>query len=604
MNRDKQLEIMTILDTTYSKKELGGTLKRMAVEFVDRHRELCLEEGIQEFHLSLVSAKSLTKQHLAILVAIPFCSKKLFNAFRNILMDEVRGILDELIWVDKLSHQEIKNKFDIIIYEKEQLPYSNARYRREQYTIKPEFGMFGRQIDSAYYNEVPSMFLFLPKKLRAFLSGYCEKPKEAVFHPVAELGKTDYVYQGEQDIFLELPRIVAYKGQQQIKTNTKGRPVVSTYSKMQRKLKLREFFPESPEKQLKNMRTGLLAVLISTVRTDIVHTNAAEQLKHLIRENYTKHFASGHGIINYLKGINYLNRYNILHPEQIILNIFKKMPINEWLTFENLENFIKYNFYDVRPMAENVARRRLYYEYSDENDRYSYKTKREISSGRYYGSVLVPYIKGTCYLFAAYGMLDIAYDTPDVEVIGRTTQSPYDGLKYIKVNSLGAYVLGNISDYETPDAISKSTIRLSDNSLTVIIDEDDITAPIVLEPYTERVSPNRFRTDYSFFLKNVVNKRQLNDKINLFKQSVKIDIPENWERFFKELNQKIDPLESVRNISVFHIPADNKELLQLIAKDPLLQQICFKAEGYHIIVSNKELPKFKKRLQEFGYLLS
>jgi hypothetical protein len=199
--------------------------------------------------------------------------------------------------------------------------------------------------------------------------------------------------------------------------------------------------------------------------------------------------------------------------------------------------------------------------------------------------------------------LDVAYDTPDVSEMGKTTQSPYDGLQYIRLNKLGAFVLAKTAEYEEPSVISKSSITLSTDSLTIVVDEADTTAPVILEPYTHRVSPNRFRTDFGFFLKNTKTKQELEDKITLFKQSVKVDIPDNWEVFFKELRQKIDPLTPVKDVFVFQIPTDNPELLRLIAKDVTLRKYCLKAEGYHIIVPKKNMSRFRKRLGEFGYLL-
>jgi len=200
--------------------------------------------------------------------------------------------------------------------------------------------------------------------------------------------------------------------------------------------------------------------------------------------------------------------------------------------------------------------------------------------------------------------MDLAYNIPDLSTPGTSGYSPYDELKYIKLNKLGAYVLGISDTYEASENVSKSSIELSDKSLTIVIDEADHTAPILLRPYAQRASPNRYKTSFSYFLSFVSDKKTLEDKITLFKQTVKADIPENWNQFFDDLRKKIDPVKKLFGYNIFQIPPDNKDLMGLIAKDAILQKLCLKAEGYHIIIKNSDLNKFKNRLQEFGYLMT
>ena len=591
---------MRILDTIYNKQELSGALKATTSMFVRQHEALCEEQGIDKFQIDLAYAKTLNKALLTTLISIPFKNKILFEAYKEILVDEVRVILDELIWVKELSHQEIQERFDISIYDKSKSRYT---YSVPTYRIKPQFGIFARQIHHAYGQAIPEMSLFLPKEVRSYLMQFSEPPKGAAFEPIAKIEPTDYVYQGEQDILSDLPRIVAYRRRGEIKSNNKGVPIASTYGKMQRKLELKEFFPESEEKSLKYLRTGLLASLILAVRHAVVPTDIAGQLKELTCDHFINNFSSGHGIINYLKGMNRARRDRLQDCEVKTLLMFKEMPVGVWLAFSNIVSFVKYRDYRIEPISTSKAGN-LYYEYFDDEGHGKYSSKKWVSKERYHRSILVPYLKGVCYLFAAYGLLDIAYDTPNVAIMGKTAQSPYDGLKYIRINKLGAYALEKTSTYESSGTLTKTTIRLSEDSLTVIIDENDMISPLILEPFTERVSPNRFRTEADFFLRGVVSRTQLNHKIDTFKTSVSADIPDNWQRFFQALKGRINPLETVSDIRVFHIPNKNKELIQLIAKDPYLQEICLKAEGYHVIVSHKNLPKFKRRLEEFGYFLN
>lgn len=603
INRDLQSQIRQLLARNYTMRELERGMGKYAKQFVKKHRDICEEEGVYVSQLDLAYEKKLNKMKLELLTSIPLSGKTIFQAFRDFLPEEIGVILDELVWVDRLSHQDTEELFEITIYTSEETSYSSG-YKSMRHTLKPEFEFFDWSGGSYYSNAKAKFVIYLQADLRKILSSFYDRPKEADFHPIAEPEQTQHTYNGEQDILLELPRMIAYAGQGQIKTTTKGKVQTSTLGKMQRKLKLKEFYPDAEDKALKNMRTSLLSGLIISIKKPSVSVDIIAQLKDLMKDNYRNNYSSLYGIITYIKGTGYVDNYYVNNVEPTIFNMLKDLPKYEWVSMKNIQNHIKYNFINVQLLRGGIVRDKLYYTYKAEGRNYTYDNKVYIEPHRYIGSFINPFLKGTFFLFAAFGLLEIAYDTPNVSEMGKTAQSPYDKLKYIRLTKLGAFILGIEARYEAPDAISKSTITLSENSLTVIIDEADTTAPVVLEPYTERVSPNRFRTDFSFFLKGVGNQKQLNDKIQLFKNSVKVDIPPNWEQFFKELNQKIDPLKQVKNTKIFHIPEDNKELLQLVAKDPVFQKICLKAEGYHIFVSNKNLPKFKQRLQEFGYLMT
>ena len=53
----------------------------------------------------------------------------------------------------------------------------------------------------------------------------------------------------------------------------------------------------------------------------------------------------------------------------------------------------------------------------------------------------------------------------------------------------------------------------------------------------------------------------------------------------------------------YQLSQNDKEMIHLVAKDPVLKQLVIKAEGLIIIVMKKDQAKFKNRLKEFGYLL-
>ncbi|MEM6965684.1 MAG: hypothetical protein AAF573_13030 [Bacteroidota bacterium] len=541
------------------------------------------------------------------LVPVLFLTKKLFRAFRASLKTEVQEILDALIWEEVLSQDKIEEKFNTVIYTTEEIGV-RSNYSFERHEIKKPF-LFFKVINHnryGYGRNKPNYSLFILPKLRHHISQFYDPPKGSKIEPVEKLEPTEFIYDtGQQDIFLEIQRIIAYEKQGQIKTSSKLKPQPSTLGKMQRKLNLKEFYPiELVDKPLKTIRTNLIASLMLKNRQQLATLTGTDIFKALFNETYPKYFSSLLGIMTHLKGVG-LKHYESAFPvEPTLWDILNELPQDEWVSMENIELMIKYNFINIGLVSNYLAENRLYYEVMSEWKGGKYKEKKYIQIKDYDDAITRPLLKGTFFLFAAFGLVDVAYDTPDIEELSKTAYSYHDGLKYVRLTSLGAHLLGRTSEYEMPSEITDTKIKLSKDSLTIISDKNDPTAAVILEPFTDKVTPNRFRTDFGIFLKSVANKEDLQAKINLFKQSVGQDLPENWNTFFKELEQKIDPIRKVSNVSIFKIPEDNPALINLIAKDDVFKKIVMKAEGYQVLVARRNLTKFKTRLQEYGYLMS
>ncbi len=603
--------IAEILDHSYNKAQLDGSLKNPVRIFVTKNENFLKSEGIPNRVLVLAREKRFTKKTLADLCAIPFRNATIFNKFRQTLVDDVQKVLDALVWVKSMHESEIRDKLGVSVC----LEVRKHRYGNH-YTIarslKPEFNIFQSVNHSPYYTAA-SYSLFLSPELRKLLIRYYDKPDNANFNPIPEehLAKTDYVYaQGERDIYLELNRILAYISQKQVKVTAKGRPVASTLGKMQRKLNLKEFFKDidKEDKALKNLRTKLIAGIMVTISGKQSDPEIAGMLRrHIFQENFINRFDSAAIILAHIKGMGHLDGYDFRSVEVEAFNLLRHLPVDKWVSIQNIADYATYNILDLTAIHPNTAGNKLYFEYKDEEaeEYYTrYERKHYITTEKYEKTITRPYMKGLFFFFAAFGLVKIAYDQVDVSELGLTAFSPYDGLKYVQLTPLGFYVTGNTNTYIPPKGSTGSEILLSKDSLTILIQADDDIAPTLLEPYAERISDTRFRTDFRFFLKECRSQKELDGKIKLFKQFISNELPPNWEQFFTELRQKIDPLIPIQEMKIFKIPADNPKLIQLIARDAQLKKLVVKAEGYHVLIPKGNMSRFKKRLQDFGYFLT
>ncbi len=589
----------------YTLADLKESFFGLTRTFVQKNMTLLMQEDVPDKIILIGTYNSWTKRDLALFVTLPYLNKNLFDAFKAILPKQVAQLLDELVWEEKMTQTEIETSLGFKVYEASKSGYSGYK----QVVVKQIFKFF-RYVNIHRYSSLktPDYTLYIEPSVRRIITIYYDVPTGSKLNPVTETPAVSHIYdRGEIDIMLEMPRLLAYSQQGNIKTSAKGKPQVSSLGKMQRKLNLAEFYPGEDQKLLGLMRTNLVAGLISTMGAASSTSDHNILIKTLIQSYYANSYTSVYKLLTYLKGTAYAETYYVEKVEPHFVHLLSELPENGWVSVENLLKYLKFNFVDIRPIKSYTARNKLFYEYEAvvQYERYAYtEQKHYIDNERYDRAITIPTLKGTLYLFAAFGLLDIAYEEVDAATIGKTCDSPYDGLKYVRLNSLGAYVSGQRTRYDAPAEIRHSKIELSSDSLTIISDKDDATAAVVLEPYTEKVTPNRFKTDFSIFLKGISGKKELSDKIKLFKQSVTDELPANWTTFFDQLHQKIDPLEKISSIIVYKIPADNPALIKLIARDTKLKNLCYKAEGYHILIEKKKLTQFKTRLQEFGYLMS
>jgi hypothetical protein len=393
---------------------------------------------------------------------------------------------------------------------------------------------------------------------------------------------------------------MAYFQQGQISYTAKKRALQNTLPKIQRILSVQEFFPkDSDVKYRSTLKTAMLANLVQYGLESYKIDNIPDMLHMFFNLNYQKSlFSTAPIVLPDLKGMGYLEDYDFLNIEHHFFQLFKSLPTGKWLSFENIHNHAQYSNYDFGVVRRYVAGEKLYYEVSDST---------YIRSGFYADADLYPFavedsfLRGSFFLFAAFGLCDLKYDDIEVNELGRSCFSTWDGLRFVRRTALGDFVCGLSNTYDASGIAKNNQLLLSEDTLLITIEGSENSIGTLLDPYAERISPNRYKTDGRSFLKNVQNIKELNAKINLFKQIIGKELPPNWIFFFEDLQQKINPFIKPEEFQIFKIPPQNKVLIQLIAHDATLKKLVVKAEGYLILVAKTNMGAFKKRLQEFGY---
>jgi hypothetical protein len=219
--------------------------------------------------------------------------------------------------------------------------------------------------------------------------------------------------------------------------------------------------------------------------------------------------------------------------------------------------------------------------------------------------IIHPFVKGFMFLLAGFGILDIAYNYPKnerVQIVSAPYLSEFDGLQYVRLTPLGAYVVGLKEEYDVVIKQETANLVLDEKRLLIHMEGTDRLKAMILEKISTRVSENCYKLSYPSFLKECSSRKDILDKIKLFREHVAEKPPRIWENFLDEVINKIDPLISDPSMMVFRLK-ENPELISMMAQDDVLRKYILKAEKYHILIPKKNLGQVKKRMEEFGYFM-
>jgi hypothetical protein len=425
-------------------------------------------------------------------------------------------------------------------------------------------------------------------------------PASAKLIPIANLPEKGTFFSNTEGLFFsDYGRMNLYFKQDEISYSTKLRPVQTGLGKIQRTLKIREFFPDTTIKHYKYLKTNMLASVMPYFF--VIEKNLAEShdiLKAFFKRAYGNGFPSPTVLLPDIKGLAYFENHQFKTYERQMVKLIKDLPKNEYVAIENILGYCSFSLFQIDILGRTEAHEKLTMDAPDGDN-----IKVAIGYNRHRNAIELPVLKGTFFFFAALGLCEIIYDEVEEKKPTSAVYSPWDKLIAVKRTALGDYVCGLSESYQ----MSESKIdgfTLSDSALIIKLDSADSPYSGSFSNFAEQLNPLSFKTDASIFLKNVRSLQDLKTKIALFQQMVPTGIPENWQDFFNGLFKKVDPMDLYGDCAVFRIPSDNKAFIQILAQDTVIKKLVFKAEGYLIIVPKSNIPPLKRRLAEFGYLLT
>lgn len=573
-----QEQLRTFFFNAYYAADLENGFFAHVKVFLKNNRIFCLDQGVSETLIGYLLKYKHSQTEMTRLCVIPFLNQALFDKFKESLSLDIGALMDYLVWHEGIDDQEIKDKFGIKVYEMD-------IYGGRKDLIK-SFRFF--KVVTNGYGVNTSFTLYMPITLRRAMAMYYPKPELAKIVPIEKIPPTTFVFEGEKLIFNDLVKVSLYILQGNVATTTRGELSATGFKKLGIALSLTEFYPNTNIKELQYLRTRLLTTMGLLGANLQIEKNSLNHLKNLFRRY---HLFDHLQLLTYLKGKHNVGRSSDAYGNY--LKIGRLLPLGEWVSVDNLVNYAKYELLPLEPGSRDAIASCVKYEV----DKASYAIKPSDMATM----VATPALQATLFLWAAFGLVDIAYNTPQINAI---TPSQYSGLKYVRLTPLGAYLFEVSNHYTQPEFKVVPNPVLSPDSLTIIAHPDDNTATFMFGSYVYKMSSdNAYYTNYAIFMQDCTTLMQLKNKVDAFKIAVKdLEIPDNWHTFLNAMIAQANPFKNTNTHRLIQIPANNTDLVRLIARDVELKKYIIKAEEFYIVVFSKYEHYVKQRLKELGYL--
>jgi hypothetical protein len=314
---------------------------------------------------------------------------------------------------------------------------------------------------------------------------------------------------------------------------------------------------------------------------------------------YQEGYLSSLATLFHLKGSQRAN--DTKQVNRALFALLRELPQGQWVKAESLLQYAIYRDLPLDPVPRWEAANYLYFE---SEGKYG-KDRNYITLPNSRALLTEPLLRGSFFLFATFGLVDIAYGPPEnvtALAYGKPYISVFDGLQAVRLTPLGAYICGLSQHYEPPVTQDENVV-LDDQHLFITYTGENRSLLSILEKVGRKSGDHLYKVDYESLLGDCFSHQEIKAKINIFKQLLSANPPPVWQAFFASLQEKSFVIPALNEgYQIFRLP-DHKELIQLIATDDFLKKYCIKAEMFHVLIANAHVPKVKNYLKKYGFLI-
>lgn len=585
-------DIKEDLQLAYTRADLLKHYYVAAIEVIRSNQQLVRDQGYTATQIGTwLNMKNPPKEPLAEMTAVLFSHADLFNAYLKTLTPEGKRLWEIIKEHRRISHRTLESQFGIDVLDRG----ANLRgtyYGRDSEVLRPEFRHF--HVHHRMVDEDVHFYLTLPLSIRQRVRSFYPLPEYAQLTGMDSPPESAHRYvHSESMVFSEWPRIMSGWRNGYFSFTIKGRP--TGIAKTAKALKLQEYFPDS-EARYRHLRTHLIGGLFAWADPRSMPEAPLEGIRYLFREVYANRAMTTPFVLTDLKGLGSMDTHDFMRIETGLLSLLQSMPAGQWVESDRLFAYANWQSLLSYPFLFPVESFKLQWPKPGPPHPYLIPSVNPENEERWIHRSL---LNGTMFLFAAFGLLELAYGAPRPG-----EDPPWNALVAVRRTALGDHILGLSEAYQP--SLPEDEVRpiFSAEGLLITLTDDQHRLAGLLEPYTERVGVGKYQASEAHFLKGVKNRKELQGRIALFRQLIGEGLPEHWQRFFKDLEDKVDPLTLLAEFLVYQLRPEDKALIQLFGRDPVLRTLAVKAEGFRVLIPRTRDIELRKRLRELGYLMT
>ena len=296
-------------------------------------------------------------------------------------------------------------------------------------------------------------------------------------------------------------------------------------------------------------------------------------------------------------------RLSAVADRRVAINgVLKDCPAGRWIAIDEFFRFLRAQDADF-----SIARNewKLYLaELQYGSFGYSGDHTWKLLQGRFIMAMLFEYA-------ATLGLIDLAYIAPQMArndfrdrwgTDDYSCLSRYDGLKYFRINALGAWCLGQTEHYQPEDMPTRKTWRVLPNHDVVSseLNPDPIDA-MFLDKVADRTSDLVWRLDRERILTAVEGGLAIDAVAEFLSQHSAEAIPQTVETLLGDLRGRATRLRDKGTVRM--IECADAETARLLMVDPKLKTLCLAAGERNLVFRASDETKVRAQLRKLGYVM-
>ncbi len=299
------------------------------------------------------------------------------------------------------------------------------------------------------------------------------------------------------------------------------------------------------------------------------------------------------------------NLTGIKPRRESVVNAFQLCPVGEWISIDEFFRCVRLNFdFTVARDEWNLyisesGYGSLGYEYGSNFDKW------HVFQARYILAVLFEYA-------ATLGLIDVAYippfdARPDYGELWGTDDldflSRYDGLKFIRINNLGAFCLDLAEEYAAPKIEVQGSFTILPNLVVKVVGEA-LTGgeELFLGNFAVKENAESWRLSRELTLNALENGQNIESLREFLESREEQLLPETVEGFLRETGKRAVALKD--NGAARIIECETEKIADEIAGNPHTKKLCQRVGKKSLAIFDSDEKKFRETIRKIGYGIS